>query len=290
MRLYNTYNLKYELNWTCIKRVNSIGCMYFNLFKTDRSGVDKDSNIIVSLTSIPSRINSVSYTIESILRQTVKPKKIILWLAKDEFDGVNLPIKLRMQTRRGLEIKYCDNIKSHKKYFYVMQQFPDNVIITLDDDLLYSEFLIKRLLDKSIRNPDAIIAARSHCIRLYPNGIPCRYSSWPKYENIMSCSRYVRFNNMFFTSGAGTLFPPHILPQEAYDSEVLMELTPTADDIWLNAMARIGNIKIITLSSNDGHLVVMDETQNDSLFVENVCNNKNDEQINNVIKKYGKIF
>lgn len=44
--------------------------IYFN-----KKGTDDDSNIIVSLTSFPERINTVWLTIVTLLSQTLKPKK-----------------------------------------------------------------------------------------------------------------------------------------------------------------------------------------------------------------------
>ena len=43
---------------------------------------NRKPKIIVSLTSIPSRIHLTHLVIESILRQTVLPDKIVLWLSK----------------------------------------------------------------------------------------------------------------------------------------------------------------------------------------------------------------
>lgn len=45
-----------------------------------KSGVDVENEMIVSLTTYGKFINKVHITIESLLEQTVKPKKIILWV------------------------------------------------------------------------------------------------------------------------------------------------------------------------------------------------------------------
>ena len=41
--------------------------------------------IIASLTTFPQRINIVSETIKTILAQSIKPDKVILWLAEEQF-------------------------------------------------------------------------------------------------------------------------------------------------------------------------------------------------------------
>ena len=57
-----------------------------------------DKRLIVSLTSYGRRLYDVAYTVESIMRQTLKPNKIVLWI--DESDKDNIPIALRNQQAR----------------------------------------------------------------------------------------------------------------------------------------------------------------------------------------------
>ena len=47
----------------------------------------RDELYIVSLTSFPARMEDIWITIETILRQSFKPDKIILWLGQDKFPG-----------------------------------------------------------------------------------------------------------------------------------------------------------------------------------------------------------
>ena len=55
----------------------------------------KKENIIVSLTTFPERINKTWIVVESILRQTKPPKKIVLTLSKRQFSSENeVPIRL----------------------------------------------------------------------------------------------------------------------------------------------------------------------------------------------------
>ena len=67
-----------------------------------------DKKIIVSLTSYSARINTVHITIDSLLKQTFKADKIILWLAKEQFPRLekDLPNNLLQQTKKGLTIKW----------------------------------------------------------------------------------------------------------------------------------------------------------------------------------------
>ena len=50
------------------------------------SGVTGDEKgLIISLTSFPQRMYEIHYTLYSLLTQTVKPAKVILWLGIEQF-------------------------------------------------------------------------------------------------------------------------------------------------------------------------------------------------------------
>ncbi len=54
-------------------------------FRTGIISSREQRPVVISLTTIPSRLDKAWLTIESLLRQSKKPNKIILWLAEDEF-------------------------------------------------------------------------------------------------------------------------------------------------------------------------------------------------------------
>lgn len=85
---------------------------------SDKIGITvkkREQKIIVSLTSFPKRIDTLWITIETLLRQSMKPDEIILWLAEEQFNGIDsLPKALLEQQKRGLTIRFCDDLRSHK--------------------------------------------------------------------------------------------------------------------------------------------------------------------------------
>ena len=75
--------------------------------------------MVVSLTTFPLRIGKVHLTIQSILRQSRPADRILLWLSKEEFpEEAQLPANLLRLKEKGLDIRFCDNIRSFKKVFY----------------------------------------------------------------------------------------------------------------------------------------------------------------------------
>lgn len=70
--------------------------------------------------------------------------------------------------------------------------------------------------------------------------------------------------------------------------ELAMTLTPTADDIWLNAMARLMFVPIIYISS--GPLLSIKNKINECLCSINNGQGKNDEQIEKLNNYYSDRF
>ena len=96
-------------------------------------GEREQADVVVSLTSYGRRVKEgiVCYSIYSILRQTLQPKRIILWLAEDEWTEDTLPKKVAELKQYGVEIRFCENMRSYKKLLPTLQLLPDEDIITV---------------------------------------------------------------------------------------------------------------------------------------------------------------
>ncbi len=248
---------------------------------------DDNTNLIVSLTSFPARINKISLVIESILRQSIKPKSIYLWLSKSEFNTLdNLPLSLLNQQNRGLVIKLVDeNIGSHKKYYFAFKHLSDHLIVTIDDDIFYRTKMIEDLLNYHKIFPNSIISQYSTKIE-WDNNVLAEYKFWSRITNETKPNNY-----SFFGTGGGTLFPPGICFKEFLDYKIFMNLCPTADDVWLNASIRYSNIKVVVTNYFSSFLPVIN-INNTTLDSINNGNNQNDIQIKRTqeyfINKYNK--
>lgn len=82
-----------------------------------------DHEVVVSLTSYGERIRYAYLAIESIMQGALKPNRIVLWLSDDEKDKI-LPATLQLQIKRGLEVRYCPDIRSYTKNNSVITRVP----------------------------------------------------------------------------------------------------------------------------------------------------------------------
>ena len=113
----------------------------FSVLSSGKPGIESVTGdfpeIIISLTTYSLRIHNVYIALESLLNQTIKPNRIILWLAEEEFNEANLPISVLRLKERGVEIRFCEDYKSYKKLIPTLREFPEAIIITVDDDVIY---------------------------------------------------------------------------------------------------------------------------------------------------------
>ncbi|MDY6358377.1 MAG: hypothetical protein SPL70_03260 [Cyanobacteriota bacterium] len=231
------------------------------------TGIDKNSGrnpgIIVSLTSFPARINMVHETIDTLLEQTLKPDKIVLWLTKNQFPNgdKDLPSNLLRQKKFGLEIEYYEeNIKSYTKLLPSLQKYPNDIIITVDDDAYYLPNLVESLYKAYLNNQKNIYTRRSVKLEFKDNKIspvsPRKYG----YKHLPNASY---LNQLMGCSGV--LYPPHSLYKDITNTEIIKETVPTHDDVYFWAMALLNHTKIQVVGGFDEDLYFIEEAQAFSL-------------------------
>ena len=244
-----------------------------------------DQQIIVSLTTYGKRLNQVYLTIESLMQQSLKPNKIILWLDYG-FQDKQLPQLLKKQIDRGLQIKFCNDIRSYTKLIPSLKLYPNDVIITADDDLFYNLNMIENLVLPYLQNPNYIYFNRGHRIKFLKDEI-VPYTKWE--WNINSTEE----SPLNFPTGVGgVLYPPNSFNQEVFNESVFMDICPLADDIWFKAMSLYNGMpskKVITFSENGDEYLMNKSVQDIGLHLQNVEQEKNDVQFKAVFDKYNLI-
>ena len=258
----------------------------YPIFVKSEYGLDPNSNTVISLTSFPERIDTLWITIETLLHQTKKPKKIILWLSQEQFPNreKELPSKLIKLTNYGLSIRFCDNLYPHKKYYYTMLEYPDCNVVTVDDDIFYPEYLIEYLENTLDIFPNTICCTWAHEIKLN-NGKIEKYDNW----NHGVDRRLEPAINIMPVGCGGVLYPPHCLHKDLFSKDKILELCLMTDDLWLKSMAVLNNTPAVRIDKNARIYMSRLKTQKAGLYYENVRNNKNDISLNKIIGQYKEI-
>ena len=220
-------------------------------------------------------------TIESLFEQTYPADKIILWLSEDEFKNRKLPKTISRLQKRDLEVKWvCGNFKPYKKLYYALKCHPDRLIITVDDDTFYPNFLIEGLLKTHLEFPNSVICYRSKKVSFDSSGNLLPYSQWSTDQDNYP-------NPWSFPQGVGgVLYPPNALSKHTLDKDLFTTLAPTADDIWFKAMALINTTLTMRVTSQNIEFRKVIGSQSISLHKINNQQNHNDIQMKRVFEHF----
>jgi len=250
--------------------------------------------IIISLTSIPSRFKELPIVLESLCHQSLKPDKVILWLSREQKNKKfgelyikTIPENILNFQKRGITIRFTKDIGPYKKIIPTLKLYPDAIIITVDDDLMYKPDLVKYLYEKHLQLPDYIICSRYRNMVKKSENELIPYDYWELNCWLQNCKSKIHETNSFFNSGYGTLFPPQSLPTATVDEEIFTELSPYADDIWLNAMRLLNSVKVSCIEKPQYIYLYGYRTNKppDNLYY-GINKKQNDIQLEQVFNKY----
>lgn len=253
-------------------------------------GINKEENrnerIIVSLTSYGRRVSKIlPYTIFSLLFQTKKPDMIIVWLDNEHWNDENLPKKLLDLKKYGLTIRFCDDLGSYKKLIPALHDFPDDIIITCDDDVYYTRNMVERLVLEYEKNPTSVHVHRAHHITFTKTGSLEEYNNW-KHE-------VSRENNhlVFATGVGGCLYKKSLLYKDVCNKELFLKLAPKADDVWFYFMELLEHTSCSVLQKQGEVFIPLDGFyqffhSGARLTSSNCFESQNDVQIQSVMNYY----
>lgn len=234
--------------------------------------------LIVSLTSYPRRYDYLPVALDSLLSQSVRSDRIILWIAEQDRSALSKDI-LAFE-KQGLDIRFCRDIRSYKKIIPALEQFPNAYIVTADDDTYYSTYWLEELISAH-KSTGKIPGHRLHRVALSASGEPLPYNQWKR-----EIREDLRPHPLNFPTGiGGVLYPPNSFHSDVTNDELFMSLCPTADDMWLYFMARLAG-KEFHPATGSVRILELPGSLEMSLFSENY-NGGNDKQMKALLDHYG---
>ena len=198
----------------------------------------QNKNIIISLTSYPARIGTVNQTIESLLNQTTKADKVILWLAPEQFPNkeADLPQQLLDLRSHGLTIDWYHDIRSYKKLIPTLRLYPNAIIVTADDDNIYQSTWLEKLYISYKKYPNNIHAHR----------VTKFYHDKYGWHTIAGGKEYYKGANYLnkLVGLGGVLYPPHCFYKDILNEDLIKQLAPTNDDQWFWIMGALNGFPV----------------------------------------------
>lgn len=248
--------------------------------------------LVVSFTSYPERIRFVPDVLSCLLAQSRPADRIVLYLSEDQFSRreQDLPDALRnAETQGRLLIRWVSgDLKPHKKYFYAFQEYPEDVVVTVDDDVLYAPDLLENLWQAHLEYPGAVVAGRTHLITLDQDGGPGPYSQWIHCTSGFEAGPSMQ---LFAVGLGGILYEPGWFPPELFSEDSIRSLCLEADDLWLKAMELAAGVPVVRMSGPE-LIRLVPGSQDNALYLSNQNRNRNDLYLSGIRKwiseRYGK--
>ena len=237
-------------------------------------------DIVLSMASYEKRFKTLHLSLKSMLQQSIKPNRFFLYLDKNY---ASIPYQVLELQQYGLEICYAEkDLKSHNKYFYTMQRFPNDIVITVDDDAIYPPDLINKLLISYEKHPEAVSAGRVHEMCFDTDGSIMPYMFWNKEVPIYDTPSMTLFAN----GVGGVLYPPGCMDQRLFSINKIQQLCLYSDDIWLKAMQILKGTPVVAIHQSQQHPPIIENTQAVGLYMINKLQCRNDLYIKKVFNKY----
>lgn len=242
-----------------------------------------EPRLIVSLTSYGERLETLDICIKSLIKQTKTSDKIVVYLTND-IQEKDLPDKLLTLKKDGLEFRFIPlDLKPHKKYYYAMQEFPDDLIVTVDDDVIYDPELLEKLYQTYQKFPNCVVTGRAHEITFDEQGNFKPYNDW-KWESAVEDKPSMKF---IATGAGGILYPPHLI-----DSNILLDLAEikrylTVDDLWLKTAEVLSGVSTVICDCRmEERRQGIPNTQEQGLFNNNIGQNENDLHLKDLDQRF----
>lgn len=275
-----------KLFWKMVYRINSQRTYKYVDKASLEYGLNTEENreqkIIISLTSFTSRLTSLHKCLKSLLVQDTKPDLILVYFGNDVTRDM-LPTSLTDLEKYGIEYRFieCENLRSYKKFYYAMKEFPQEVIITVDDDVYYPRYWLTSFLKTHKSFPNCVCAWRLHKVRI-ENGELLPYNQW--IDQYRKCK--VPSFSLFPTGVGGILYPPGCLSQYVFDKETFQEMCFYCDDIWLKIMCLLNGTKTVWVPSSEVSFYEVERKQEYALINANVGAGANDKVLQRVMERF----
>ena len=196
---------------------------------------------IISMTTLPCRRERLSENLPSITGQSYNFDKLVINIDDNLTEEDYLWYDSLKKIDSRIEINKADyKWRSCNKLLPTLQKYPNDIIITVDDDIYYPVDSIKYLVEESEKNPDCVIAHEVNPIIVengkfkgYVNGIDVKLGHKEFGKYLSNCC----------------LFPPHIFNNtDLFNYDKMMECTEgNHDELWFWINSTINGVPVINL-------------------------------------------
>ncbi len=189
--------------------------------------------IIVSLTTISRRVNTLEYVLKSLLSQSLLPNNIYVNISKEPYlldEGFQVVPSWLKELEIGgvVVVNVVDNIGSYRKLIPLISYFePQDYVVICDDDVIYSKNWLKDLYYEAELNPNTVVCYHAKEIkRIYNLNWFQSYIYWPFFYGKSSHNRILPIGV------GGVLYKIDFFDLSRLLNYKFIDIAPSADDLW----------------------------------------------------------
>ncbi|MEE1672810.1 glycosyltransferase [Agarivorans aestuarii] len=258
-----------------------------------------NSRLVISLTTISSRIGMLHKVIESILIQDFEVEfDVILHVSREPYlldEGIQeLPHDLIELNKEfsNFNIRYVDNIGPYRKILPVLNDihFGEanyDYVVTVDDDTVYPPSWLRKLYLRVVEN-DCVVAYRGRQLDTTKHRSFTNYRRWKH-----SCDDVLIPSIKTVGTGKdGIIYKPEYFHPNVLNVEDALKFCGHADDLWLKVHTALLGVKSVLINKSlNEEFKDIGEGDDNTLY--NIFNKKggNDLALSNIQKylvcKYG---
>lgn len=217
--------------------------------------------VYLSLTTIHNRLYGVAATLETILRGSILPTHVYIFVSAEpylldqgiskEFMRSSSPkLYLLSESFPHISVVFTDNIGPHRKLLPLLAKKweEDCVIVTVDDHELYPKDMLASLIDYyRISGGSAVVALRSRRMGICADAPPWRISPYTKkHKGLWPETKPGKREMLMLPTGtAGVLYRPQFFHPIVFDRQFL-NLTRTGDDLMFRLATMAKGIAVVT--------------------------------------------
>lgn len=203
------------------------------------------SDVIISLTTLPSRLPYIEDTLKSLLYQRYAPHQIRLYIPKYSLrENCSYKLPAYLDHLQSLKIIRCDDYGPATKYIPALRQCPPGQkILVVDDDRIYPPSLVGNFCRWSEENPHIAIGAAGWIV---PSDLTDReLTFWRNLWQIppapIKSTRISQERRVHILEGyAGYLIKPEFFELvDLSDYENAPSSAFYVDDVWMSAHCRV---------------------------------------------------
>ena len=214
------------------------------------------SDVIVSLTTIPSRLPHIEDTLKSLLRQTRPPAEIRLYVpAFSARENRPYEVPERLRQLRSVAVHACSDVGPATKFIPAVTSLPpDQLVLAVDDDRIYPPNLVADLEVAARARPDAAygfsgwIAPKDLIDR--PTTVLANLLERPPVPIYAQRQRRPRRVDVLQGTGGYLIRPRFFALDRLVDYSAAPAAARSVDDVWMSAHCRVDKFVIPARRSN----------------------------------------